>query len=67
MDFLSSIKKVFKISNSRVKVPTILQMKATECGAASLAMVLASFGLWLPWRSSDRSAALIATVQRQVV
>ena len=33
---------------SRIKVPTILQMEATECGAASLAMILAHHGLWVP-------------------
>ncbi|MBR4329415.1 MAG: ATP-binding cassette domain-containing protein, partial [Candidatus Riflebacteria bacterium] len=33
---------------SRVKVPTILQMEATECGAASLGMILAHYGLWIP-------------------
>lgn len=32
----------------RVKVPTILQMEATECGAASLSMIFAHYGLWLP-------------------
>ncbi len=35
-------------SGSRVKVPTILQMEATECGAASLAMILAKNNLWIP-------------------
>ena len=30
------------------RVPFIMQMEALECGAASLAMVLAYFGKWIP-------------------
>jgi len=31
-----------------VKVPSIVQMEEVECGAASLAMILAHYGCWVP-------------------
>lgn len=34
--------------NKIPKVPVIMQMEATECGAASLCMILAYYGKWLP-------------------
>ena len=36
------------LQNKPVKVPVILQMEALECGAASLAMVLAYYKKWVP-------------------
>ena len=36
------------MSANRKKTPQIMQMEAVECGAASLAMILAYYGKWVP-------------------
>ena len=36
------------ITNGHVKVPVVMQLEALECGAASLCMILAYFGRWVP-------------------
>ncbi len=42
-------KKINKpVDKGTAKVPVIMQLEALECGAASLAMILAYYGKWLP-------------------
>ncbi len=36
------------ITRGVAKVPVVMQMEALECGAASLAMILAYYGKWIP-------------------
>ena len=36
------------VSKGHVKVPVIMQLEALECGAASLAMVMAYYNKWVP-------------------
>jgi len=43
---LTQIKQTLN-ERKRVRTPTIMQMGAVECGAASLAMILAYYGAWI--------------------
>ena len=36
------------VTKGRVKVPVIMQLEALECGAASLTMIMAYYGKWVP-------------------
>ena len=49
MEKVKETKKLKKpVTHGAADVPVIMQMEALECGAASLAMVLAYYGKWLP-------------------
>ena len=36
------------VTKGAARVPVVMQMEALECGAASLTMVLAYYGKWIP-------------------
>ena len=36
------------VRTGKVKVPVVMQMETLECGAASLTMILAYYGKWIP-------------------
>ena len=38
----------YPVTKGRVKVPVIMQLEVLECGAASLTMVMAYYGKWVP-------------------
>ena len=41
-------KRKAPLTRGVAKVPVVMQMEALECGAASLAMILAYYGKWIP-------------------
>lgn len=46
------------VTKGVVKVPVIMQLEMTECGAASLAMMMAYFGTWLPLERTRQDCAV---------
>ena len=51
-------KTVQPVTNGVARVPFIMQMEALECGAASLAMVLAYFNKWIPLEQIRRDCGV---------
>ncbi|MBQ6372616.1 MAG: NHLP family bacteriocin export ABC transporter peptidase/permease/ATPase, partial [Oscillospiraceae bacterium] len=45
---MSSNKMKRPVTNGKVTVPVVMQMEALECGAASLAMIMAYYDKWVP-------------------
>ncbi len=46
------------ITNGAAKVPVVMQMEALECGAASLAMILAYYEKWIPLEQVRRDCGV---------
>ncbi|MDO4976658.1 MAG: NHLP family bacteriocin export ABC transporter peptidase/permease/ATPase subunit [Eubacteriales bacterium] len=46
------------VTKGVVKVPMIMQLEATECGAASLAMIMAYFDKWLPLEQTRQDCSI---------
>ena len=46
------------VVKGRAKVPVVMQMEALECGAASLAMVMAYYGKWVPLEQVRRDCGV---------
>ena len=46
------------VLKGRAKVPVVMQMEALECGAASLAMVMAYYGKWVPLEQVRRDCGV---------
>ena len=46
------------MTKTKGKVPVIMQMEMLECGAASLAMVLAYYGKWVPLEKARRDCGV---------
>ena len=46
------------VTNGVAKVPVVMQMEALECGAASLAMILAYYEKWIPLEEVRRDCGV---------